>query len=457
MRIFISRLLAPVTNSTAACAAESLILPLLAIALGYWVNPDDPLLVRDDFPWTWIAPLLIALRYGPLWGMGSAGVLLAGWFGLAPINGEQALPKLYFLGGLIFTMIAGEFASVWQMRLRRSESIQEYLDHRLDALTRTHYLLRLSHESLEQDLLSRPVSMRDALVGLRELVAGIDLHGAESLPAADNLLKLAVQFCQIERAALLPMVDGKPDLARAAFLGTEFPLDVDAPLIHHALETGLLSHVASQDADNRQDNRYLIVAPVRDTMHHTHALFIVDTLPFLALQDENLQMLNLMLGYYADSLSLAPLVTPLLARWPACPSAFALELQRLHRMQREAGVHSALVAMIFPQRGLPSDLSGALQRQQRALDVTWLVSARDGAGDARALFSILPLATSTAVDGYLARIERWADKQYGLDLEGLGIRVRTWPLDAAAPLDLLNLAMESCDDAAQADPADPAV
>ena len=457
MRIFISRLLAPVTNSAATCAAESLVLPLIAIALGYWINPDDPLFVRDDFPWTWIAPLLIALRYGPLWGMGSAGVLLIGWFSFASLHGEQTLPKLYFLGGLIFTMIAGEFASVWQVRLRRSESIQEYLDHRLDALTRTHYLLRLSHESLEQDLLSRPVSMRDALVGLRELVAGLDTHGIGALPAADKLLKLTVQFCQIERAALLPMENGALNPARTAFLGTEFPIDIDAPLIRHALETGLLSHVANQDADNREDNRYLIVAPVRDTTHHMHGLLIVDTLPFLALQDENLQMLNLMLGYYADSLSLAPLVTPLLARWPHCPSPFALELQRLHRMQRDAGVNSALIAMIFPQKGLPIGLSAAMQRQQRALDVTWLVPAINGAAESRALFSILPLATISAVDGYLARIERWTDKQYGQDLAGLGIRIRTWPLDAAPPVDLLNLAMEACDDAAQADPADPTV
>jgi len=458
MRISFPRILAPVMSPAAACAAEALMLPLIALALGYWIKPDDPLFVHDDFPWMWIAPLLIALRYGPLWGMGSAGVLLAGWFAHASVSGEQTLPKLYFLGGLIFTMIAGEFSSVWQVRLRRSESIQNYLDHRLDALTRTHYLLRLSHESLEQDLLARPVSMRDALVGLRELVAGIEVGTHDHLPAADKLLKLAVQFCQIERAALVPMLqDGQPDITHAAFLGAEFPLDMNAPLIRHALESGLLSHVANQDADNREDSCYLIVAPVRDTARQIHALFLVDTLPFLALQDENLQMLNLMLGYYADSLALAPLVNPLLARWPDCPSPFALELQRLHRMQREAGVHSTLIAMIFPQQDLPGGLPGALQRQQRALDVTWLVRNSDGTKEARALLSILPLATSTAVEGYLARIDRWTGKQYGQDLGSLGVRIRTWELNEAAPAELLNLAMESCDDATQADPADAAV
>lgn len=457
MQIFRANFLAPLRTATAACAAEALLLPLITIAIGYWVNPEDPLFVHGEFPWSWIGPLLIALRYGPLWGMGSAGILLAGWFALGTLHGDQALPKLHFLGGLIFTMIAGEFASVWHVRLRRSESVQEYLDHRLDALTRTHYLLRLSHESLEQDLLSRPVSMRDALVGLRELVAGIESTPSVRLPAANKLLQLAVQFCQIERAALLPLANGRPDPTGAHFLGAEFPLDINAPLIRHAAETGLLSHVANQEAGNREDSAYLIVAPVQDTTRHIHALFIVDTLPFLALQDENLQMLNLMLGYYADSLALAPLVTPLLARWPDCPSPFALELQRLHRMQREAAVRSTLVAMIFPRQDLPSGLGAALQRQQRALDVTWLVAGADSAHEPLALLSLLPLASLTAVEGYLARIERWVTKQYGRNLDALNIRIRTWELDEAAPAELLNLAMESCNDAAQADPADPAV
>jgi hypothetical protein len=126
-------------------------------------------------------------------------------------------------------------------------------------------------------------------------------------------------------------------------------------------------------------------------------------------------------------------------------------------MQREAGVHSTLIAMIFPQQDLPGGLPGALQRQQRALDVTWLVRNSDGTKEARALLSILPLATSTAVEGYLARIDRWTGKQYGQDLGSLGVRIRTWELNEAAPAELLNLAMESCDDATQADPADAAV
>lgn len=447
MRLSLTRLLSPITSPTVATVVEALALPLLMLVAGAWINPADPLFANGDFPWPWLAPLLIALRYGPMWGIASAGILLAGWFVLeGGGHGSHELPKLYFLGGLILTLLAGEFASIWQARLRRAETTRDYLERRLDALTHSHYLLRLSHESLEQDLLSRPVSMRDALVGLRNLVAGIDERRNEPLPASAELLKLTVQFCQIEHAALVPIDDGHFIVDDATFLGAGFLLDEADPLVRHALDTELMSHVASQAAERREDSRYLVVAPVRDITGHLRALMIIENLPFLALQEENLQVLNLMLCYYADSLALAPLVAPLQARWPRCPSAFALELQRLDRLQREAAVPSALIAMSFPAAGLPEDLPIWMLQQQRSLDVTWMIE--DEKGRPHTLLSLLPLAQNAAVEGYFARIERATRSIYDKDLGSLGIHSRVWHLGQDTPLALLAKALEASDVAA---------
>lgn len=443
-----ARLLAPIEDARVATVVEAIAVPMLMMTFGAWISPEDPLFVRAGFPWAWLAPLLLALRYGPMAGLGAAGVLLAGWFVLVGLHGGQVLPKLYFLGGLITTMLAGEFASLWRARLNRAVATQEYLDRRLDSLTRTHYLLRLSHESLEQDLLSRPVSMRDALVGLRELVAGLDERADTTLPAADKLLKLTVQFCQVEHAALVPVADGHLQVQGASFLGSAFALDENDPLLRHALGTGELSHVASEAAEHREDSHYLVAAPVLDAAHRLRAVLVIETLPFLSLHEDNLQILNLMLGYYADSIAMSALVAPLQTAWPACPAPFALELQRLHRLRCESGVPSALVAMIFPQSGLPEDLPMWMLRQQRSLDVTWMLS--NAAGEPRCLLAILPLAPDAAVEGYLARIERWLESHYGSDLATLGIHSRAWHLGSEAPPELLARILETCDVAAEA-------
>lgn len=447
MKILLSRLLAPIRNPFMV-ALETLLIPAAMVALGLWLNPTDPFFVHAQFPWPWLAPLILALRYGPLPGLGGALLLFLGWYGLEGLRSDGPdMPKLYFLGGLIMVMLSGEVSSLWQARLRRAEATQDYLDKRLDGLTRTHYLLRLSHEDLERELLSRPVSMRDALTSLRDLVASLaPADGA--LPAAERLLKLAVQYCQIERAAIVPMHEAAPELAAATFLGAPFPLAWDDALIQHALGTGLLTHIASRAAEQRLESRYLVVAPITDLAGTRHALLIVETLPFLALQQETLQILNLILSYYADSLAAAALVAPIQAVWPGCPAAFALELQRLHHLQNDFGVPNALASLRFSPDKTPPDLPGRLCRQQRALDITWLVGRDED--HALALLAILPLATPASGEGYLARIERWLGSSYGTDWEGAGIRARLWEIGGDTPLGLLNTVMENCDVAGEA-------
>ena len=45
-----------------------------------------------------------------------------------------------------------------------------YVTERLSRLTRRHLLLNLSHDRMEQEMLVRPGSLRDALVNVRNLV-----------------------------------------------------------------------------------------------------------------------------------------------------------------------------------------------------------------------------------------------------------------------------------------------
>ncbi|GAB2898683.1 PelD GGDEF domain-containing protein [Uliginosibacterium flavum] len=436
----LSILVAPIGKPVAA-GVEMLLLPAAMLALGVWLSPDDPLFARTQFPWPWLTPLILALRYGPLPGFGGALCLFLGWYGLEGFNlGMQEIPSLYFLGGLIMVMLAGEFASIWRGRVRRAEATQDYLDRRLGSLTQTHYLLRLSHDQLEQELRSRPVSMRDALTGLRDLTSVSDPE--KSLPASDEFLKLAAQFCQIERAALVPIKNKTLQASQAVFLGARFALVTNDPLLCRALNEELLCHVGSLDGDQRKDSHYLVVAPVSDVSQNMHALLIVDALPFFALQDETLHMLNLMLGYYGDSLSAAALVAPIQSEWHACPAAFALELQRLSHLERQSDVPSTLIALNFAANKSSEDLPSRILRQERSLDVTWVIG-KDPARP-RALLALLPLAGSAAVDGYLARTERWLASQFETNLEGVGISFRAWQIGDMPPLTLLSQVLEEC-------------
>ncbi|TVT47414.1 MAG: hypothetical protein FHP94_15135 [Denitromonas halophila] len=427
-------LLAP-RQVTSSALAETVVLPLLLLALAWWLNPTDPLFAWASFPWPILGPLLLALRYGPMMGVIGSIVLLGGWLGLTGTGKvSAATPQLYFLGTLVLVMVCGEFASIWRSRVRRAETHARYVQERLDHLTRQHYLLRVSHDRLEQDLISRPVSMRDALTGLRELL-GTDTAGP--LPGADALLKLLAQFCQIERAALYP---SDTTDTPAGQLGAPFAFAPKDPLVLAAATEIGLCHVASDALPEHHGSQYLVVSRLRDLRGTDHGVLVVESMPFFALNEDSLQIINLLVGYYADSLASRDIVRPVLAVAPACPTEFALELQRMWHVTRNSGLPSALVVLTYRSRPVLDDLPLQWHRLQRTLDVIWHTHE----DDRHALLVLMPLAGPAAIEGYLDRIDAWLTQHLGAPPGEFGIALHAYRLDATPATELLSTLLEDC-------------
>lgn len=403
--------------------AETLLLPALAIALGWLVTPADPLGTRAAFPWAWLAPVVLALRYGPLSGVGGALVLLAGWVALR-MGQLQSFPQVYFLGGLILVLLVGEFSSIWRARTRRAEISQVYLEQRLEHLVRQYYLLRLSHDRLEQELIGRPMSMRDALSALQDASGGE--HGAATL------LRLLAQYCQIESASLHAADDDHVAAEPLAVMGQMPPLRAQDALVAQALETRKLCHI-SQAVANQQRSQYLVAAPLLDLGGAIYGVLLVDEMPFFSLQDENLQTINLLLGYYTDGLATHALAAPILEAMPECPPDFAFEAQRLAHVSQTTQVGSVVVALEFLPRAVERGLPAQILRMKRELDETWL---REGTGR-QVLAVLMPLGSSATAEGYIARLELWCQQHDGQDLAESGVFPHVIPLNAQVPMETL--------------------
>jgi hypothetical protein len=410
-----------------AAAAETVAAPLLAVGLGLWLSPLDPLWTRGTFPWAWLAPVLVSLRYGSLAGVAAGGVLVVAWLVLSAFGWPVgSFPRLHFLGGFILVMLSGEFASLWIGRARRAEILQAYLDERLERLTEQYYLLRLSHDRLEQELLTRPMTLRDALSRL--------VKTGDEGASAQSLLELLAQYCQLERASLHAIRDGVPEPEPLARLGKPFPLNPLDPLVRHALEQKRLTHLRAPTPDS--PTAYQVVAPAAAKGADPTLLLVVERLPFLALHEETLQSLELLLAYFADGLVAKRLAAPLLERHPGCPPPFALELERLHRLSVVNGIASSLMVFRFSAEAHATDLPLQLARQSRGLDLEWFVPE-----PTPLLMVLLPLTGKAGAEGYVRRLERWLGEQGGGDFRQAGVRVRRLGLEVP-PLALLASALE---------------
>lgn len=416
---------------------ETVAFVALVAAAGRLFSPQDPMLLQAGFPWLWFAPLVVALRYGTLLGLFGGALMAAAWKLDYPPG--TTWPMMLFAGGMLQTVIAGHFGDTWGHRARRASTLNDYLNERLVAITNSHYLMRLSHERLEKDLLSKPTTLRDSITELRRLSIGEARDGAideavrpRSLPGAAGMLEFVAQVSQIEVGAVFPVRGDRPAPEAVAHVGEAFALVADDDLVVHALQTKRIAHLRGEGADTDADaarSEYLVCAPLVSAGGEVIALLAIRRMPFLSLNFDVLQLLLVLLAYYADGVEHASVARDILATVPGCPYDFALDLGRLARLQRDAGIASSLVALAFPRGEDGDSLFEHVLRRRRALDLMWPLQTASHS----VVVNLMPATDTTGVDGYLARIESSLGAQFGLDMERAHIGVHTLHLGALEP------------------------
>ena len=411
---------------------ETLVLSVAAVAIGRYFSPADPLFTDSQFPWPWFAPVLLALRYGVMPGIISSALLLCGWYALQPDPAAAEIPKLYFLGGLLMVMVCGEYSGLWRTRLRRMSEINYYLEDRIERVTKRLYLLRLSHERLEQDMLSRPSTLRDAVGALRRRVAIDSSKGKGGLPGAQDLLEFLSQYCQLEVAAIYIADAAAPGgHHRVADLGSPPPLQADDPLLAYARERRSLAHIQVTELDKAHPTEHLVVAPI-DTGSGLHlGMLVVTRMPFFAMNEEMLRMISVLLSAYAEGITAADEIMPLVTALPGLPVVFAEEYIKLARLQKEFGIPSHIVVLVcfgHPER---LDIFAQIKRERRQPDVVWSI---EELVECSIVVTLMPLAGAAAVDGYLLRVENSLRETHGNGFKPLGIYPHIISLSHADPL-----------------------
>ncbi|WDD93935.1 GAF domain-containing protein [Burkholderia sp. FERM BP-3421] len=426
---------APVRRGSAVML-ETLFATLALVMVGHLRSPGDPLQAHADFPWLWFAPAVFALRRGTLAGVGSAGLMVLAALCFGDGRVAAAFPSAaFFLVSCALTLVAGQFGDLWASRARQARAARVDRAERQSVRTKHAFLLRLSHERLEQDGVARPATLREAFTRLRALALD-DAPAAASapLPGAARFLDTVAQACRLERAALYAWRDGVLGRTPMAAIGESFEFDPAAPLAHEALESGKLAR--SQPGAR---SRHFACAPLIDATGAPVGVLVIEHMPFLAQTRDNLQFLLTMCGYYADGLRHAPLTRALR---DACPYDFALDYARLTRLHDTTGIESSLVALVFERSRVGRMCREHVLRMRRSLDAQWLRPG--GAGDM--VLTLMPLTGGGTMDGYLIRMEESLRVQLGVSYADARIRVATTRVGGGEPVEMLRAFLAQCDE-----------
>lgn len=393
---------------------ETVLLPALFVFLCFVSNPDNPFYINEGFPWPWLGPWLIGLRYGVGYGAAAALGLLGSW---ALIAYRPDFPRLYFLGGAVATLIVGEFGSFWRVHVLRMQESLHFLNDKVDRLTRRLYLVKLSHDELEYEMVDRPGTLRESLIELRMLMDRHTLDNpleAGGLPGAQYMLDFVVQHCRIESAAMYAVrMEPTIELTRVAAVGRMRDPSNDDPMVVRALESGYQVHLQDALMDSAASNQLIAATPLISSGRQPFGLVAVGSMPFTALTADNLQTIAVLVESYADYLRLSLNAAEILSQWPDAPRGLAGEFAWLGRLFNEFGLASRCVVWRVQHARQQEMLDEVLQLHSRGETAwRWPLDKKTDS-DKRCVIALVPFSDAAGVRIYKRRIFDGMDRNFG--------------------------------------------
>lgn len=413
---------------------ETLLVTALVIAAGLWLVPEDPLQVHGEFPWSVLAPVLIGVRYGFVRGLLSASLLVATFFVLRQ-DGLPAYASVapgFIVGVLVCGMLVGEVRDLWERRLQRLQMANDYRQYRLDEFTRAHQILRVSHDGLEQRLAVSDQSLRSALQGLNERLRSQPDANDNLALLAEPILALLGQHGSLRVAGLYRVAVSTRQPAQLTLLaatGAMDELDGNDLLVNLCLERRELVSVLQEVIEAGEQSSVSSLQaciPLVDTGGQVLAILAVRQMPFFVFHERTLSVLLLLAGHIADLLTHDADVLQL-----RCDEArhFSRQLKRSLVDIEQHGLPACLY--VFEIKRPNDELNRLLERSQRGLDLHLpLRNARQH----ECLLVLLPLTSAEGGQGYLTRLERLIQAQFGIttDLHSLAVNVLACDLTATS-------------------------
>lgn len=392
--------------------SETALITLATISFGYWTRPEDPFYLNEPIPWLIIAPLLTGLRYGFFAALlASVFVLLAAAKELGT-NDLYEFPWSWAAGILSLSLLAGEFRDYWGRKLERAQAVANYKGRRLDEFTRYFYLLKVSHDRLEQQLAGSSGSLRESL---RRLYGELSFAGAGELndESAGLMLGLLARYGQLQTAAIYGVEKGECGSKPLASIGDFGSVQADDPLILHALEQSTLVSVQTELRNYAGDlNTDLLLAlPLADSSDEVVAVCLVKAMPFFSFQSRVLRLLAILAGHMADVLTQNRVVD----------SKDAPELRALLFQAERAGHDASRFNMPAVAFGLEVDNQNAthflarIEYLRRGLDLF----AFNQDGQSTRIVLLIPLTDELGLAGYIARLDEDLTHQIGASLHDL--------------------------------------
>jgi polysaccharide biosynthesis protein PelD len=196
-------------------------------------------------------------------------------------------------------------------------------------------------------------------------------------------------------------------------------------LIQECLGISEITYIRAKEVLKGNVSDVLIVAPLKTQQGAIYALLVVESLPFLSLNEENIEILKLLLNYFLEGNAVKD-AELIVNHYPDCPVVFANELQRLSNLYKTTQHDSAVAAFLIAPCSHQADYMFRLKQEKRGIDMAWAMSHQGN----QCLIVIMPLIVRDNIELYRMRINTILEKEFETTLNQDSIKFKVCQVSA---------------------------
>ena len=399
----------PTTNPVVAFS-ESIFLTLLGIALGYWFTPAFPFFAENGLTWLIFGPLLSGLRYGFVYALISVLLVLVVIFLAQNYQLPWAQGSISTLGIslLLIAFVSGEFRNYWHRRIRTLHAAASYMDERLNELSTAFNLIKHSHDSLEQLVVSQE-SLRNSIISVQKQIMMTHLHEGTLAEVGAVILRQFSDYGNIQEASLFEIsgnAEYKPE--PVAFIGNQVKIDMSDPLLNEAIKTAKTVSL-KQEFITSNSHSLLLAIPIVDAFGKIWGVVAVNKMPFRDFRTDNIKLISIISGYIGDLLGKRAHST---IDGDKDVQIFMLQVDRCLKDIAHYKLPSAIIILEFKDDQYYSVMSTYILERKRGLDQSLAITYKNGN---KLLFLLMPLTSAKDSEGRTQQMEQYFRETFVID------------------------------------------
>lgn len=392
---------------------EAITIAILLPLIGYVIDPLDPFFIGYQFPWLIIAPLLVSLRYGFIYGAVTAslsiGIVSTGFY--LEWSQVPVFPKEVIVGMVLVTMISTEFHELWNRKIKLLEDKYNHLKIRTDKFSYTYQLIKASHYQLEQHLVNQTKSLRLALIDLEKQIESLEKKNGEPLVGiSEGILKVFCNYTNVRVAAIYAITEQQKIIPEpVAYLGRTITASSSDQLIEKALRNGCVASISIDTEDDVMTaTEAIAVIPLIDVYRKIWGVVVVYEIPLFALQENTMDLFAVLGGKIGDLIKRRTEHHNNKDR-----KSFERKLSRIINEINQLNESAVVIAISVNSEALKNKLFTKFQNELRGADEMWVFGE---SGNRQFFLILLPYTSKAGASMFLNRTEVSSLQDgYGLD------------------------------------------